>query len=571
MRVWAFSRAVLLGFIALLGVTSASSCGGNERGIPIVVTIRAPSESLTSARVTPTLNGMAFAAVFPAKPTTPFVLYLPVDSQGRLELAVQGSDSEGCTSQGTTSLDVRPSKGEAIYATIEIDARTYPQCELTLKVTGNGAIETVDKTFRCESVAANSEKECTKSFHRSTQVSLMGQEGGIDSGMDHWLGDCGCASDACALTMNRPKKAHAIFRQRVCRPDGSCEYLQQTDAQSSLGYVFSSNALWHVNEADVLKTWDSVNKTWANIEKLDAPAYAMWGNKAFVWILTKDRKIRSCSSGTRRCQVLLDGAKTSKDPSMLFSIGGDGTNRFWAIDRRFLYRCSEAVCDPPVAIADVNISQAASTPKRMVGLARANPGPIVAGQYSSTCGETCSYFTQRCDQGTGETIESNSCLTGSQIQMRQENGSDPALWVKLGNSVYRINGKSAQYLRKPKMDDCTFFPEMVAEDLNQSRWIVGEKGKISVLSADFASCERRGNATETRTLRAVWHSNKGDAWIVGDQGIALLCPATTGTPCVPKTLDPKILNQKIDLVVVHGDNAGKVWAVSRDGIWTELK
>ncbi len=557
----------LMGMLCLLMGSAAGVGCGNDRGIPVLVTIRTPAENLSKAEVSATLNGVRFSVIAPNHPTNQFVIYLPADANGQLDLSVTGKDQDDCASEGRTQISVQPVKNGALEAIIDIDARVYPQCKLTVKVQGNGTVTDTDGLVRCSGSGGT---PCTTLIRKQTKVAMRAKEGGIDSDFEEWQGACSCTSDACELQLDGPKEVLATFRPRRCRPDGSCEALQRTELAPPTGLLFSANARWAVK--DELHLMLRKAGAWEPVGVLPSPAYALWGNQDSVWIITKGRQVVICQA--QGCKPFPLGSSepgTAAEPATLFSVGGSG-NAFWAVDKRSVHRCDTRSCKteplPPVRIDD-----ATTKPKILTGFLK-NNSVILVGGNSKTCGSlsaSCHYFFQNCSECKAMVIPIDApCQLGSQIPFRFENGEDSAMWAQLSERLLRISGSQYPIVGKPKDGDCEFFPEAVEVGLhgqpNQFQLLLGAEAKISRRPV-IGGCQKLPNVQPGLTLRAAWISSTGDAWVVGDKGTAFFCSvnATSQTGCTRKST-----GTTEDLVQIQQDGTS-LWAFSRDGKAFPLK
>lgn len=559
---WNNLGSILIGMLSLL-MTSAPGTGcGPDRGIPVLVTIRTPAENLPSAELTVTLNGARFATIKPNHPTSPFVLYVPAGSSGRLDLSVVGRDRDDCVSEGRTQLAVVSNPEGVLEANIDIDASVYPQCKLTVKVLGNGTVTDTDGRVRCSGAGG---VPCTMLIHKQTQVGLRAKESGIDSDFEEWQGACTYTADSCEFKVDGPKEVVATFRPRRCRPDGSCESVARAEPEPPNGYLYSSNARWAVRASQEVVLRKS--GVWKQVGKLESPAYALWGNQDYVWIMTKSRQVVRCKE--QGCQPLALGSEPTDGPATLFSFGGSG-NEFWAVDKRSVHRCGVDSCKAE-PLPSIQLSQEGSRAKILIAF-WANNSVSMAGQFAqSPNSSSCSYFAQTCSVcATTELSKAAPCQLGAQIRSRFETGIDSAMWVQLSDRLYRVSGSSASYVGKPSDLNGLFLPEVVKEGLSGQReqflLLVGEAGKISRL--------RRGQDISILTsgqpglmLRDAWISSTGDAWVVGDNGTAFFCSvnATSADGCM------KISTVTTDDLVQIQQDGTRLWAFSRSGAAFPLK
>ena len=561
---WNNLGAVLIGMLSLL-MTSAPGTGcGPDRGIPVLVTIRTPAENLPSAELTATLNGARFATIKPNHPTSPFVLYVPAGSSGRLDLSVVGRDRDDCVSEGRTQLAVVSNPEGVLEANIDIDASVYPQCKLTVKVLGNGTVTDTDGRVRCSGAGG---VPCTMLIHKQTQVGLRAKEGGIDSDFEEWQGACTCTADACELSMDGPKEVLATFRPRRCRPDGSCDSVARAQPEPPNGYLYSSNARWAVRASQEVVLRKS--GVWKQVGKLQSPAYALWGNQDYVWIMTKSRQVVRCKE--QGCQPLALGSEPTDGPATLFSFGGSG-NEFWAVDKRSVHRCGVDSCKAE-PLPSIRFSKESSRGKILIAFLK-NNSVILAGQNAQSCGSfsnSCNYFVQNCSSCLADEIPIDApCQLGSQIPARFENGTDSAIWAQLSERLLRINGSSTPIVRTVKNGACEFLPEAVEVGLSglpgQFQLLVGEEGKISRRRAGV-DCIRLPSGQPGLMLRDAWISSTGDAWVVGDNGTAFFCSvnATSADGCMKRST-----GTTEDLVQIQQDGTS-LWAFSRSGAAFPLK
>lgn len=567
MRIRRYELSLLAYLTTLLSGVLLSSCG--DPGIPVLVTIHAPGGSLFNTVVNAKLDGVAFAPVTPANPTNPFVIYLPSDSHGQLELSVKGLDAEKCISEGSKSIPVYPVGSEALRAVIEIDPEQYPKCVLKTTVLGNGSIHDRDQTFRCE--GKGSETTCTHEFGKNKQVILVGEEGGIDQDLDAWEGACSCASPECALTLDRPLAVTATFQSRVCRPDGSCEAVQKGETPAPAAPIFSANAMWSANSKTLTYHYATLGSAKQVSVELSSPAYALWGTREMVWVFTQNREIWSCLADIRTpsvaCTVGVRIADTHAEPATLLSYGGDEAGEFWAVDKRSIYRCHKGrYCDPPqpLSVAKIDSSSKGLPDKILTAFVRGEE-VVIGGQSAKSCGASCDYFIRSSGKAGVEIINPEKpCLSASSIPLRLESGKESEIWARVSTSLYRLNGGSSSLVEKnidPK--SCFFFPEMVVrkKDGNGSPyvWLVGVGGRISRFpTTDISLCQKVLHDAGSTALRAVWLNNS-DAWVVGDGATVLRCPLTGTGRCSLVSI-----KSRGDLVAVSGDAAGKVWAMSKD-------
>ncbi len=558
--------SVLIGMISLLMTSGPGTGCGQDRGIPVLVTIRAPAENLPSAELTATLNGARFATIKPNHPTSPFVLYLPAGSSGQLDLSVAGRDRDDCISEGRTQLAVVSNHETVLEANIDIDPRVYPQCKLTVQVKGSGIVTDEAGLISCSGLT---DKLCTKMIRKRESVKLRAKEGGIDSDLDEWSGACSCTSDECGLEMNGPKDVVASFHQRRCRSDGSCEAMQRTEAEPPAGWLFGPNAWWAVKNKNQVMLGSA--DRWNQVALLPSPAYAMWDTQNSVWIITSDRRIYSCKQG-QGCKDVSPVAFAAAEPATLFSVGGsDKGSAFWAVDKRFVHRCDTASCRSE-PLPPIRSEGPASKPKILTGFLRGD-NVILAGQTAQACSSlgpsaSCHYFMQNCTTCMAFVIPIDApCQLGSQIPFRLEGRGDLAMWSQISERLLRLDGSSYSVVAKPKNGDCEFFPEAVQTgmlgDPKQFQVLVGRDGMISFRPVK-GGCQKQNGALPGITLRAAWVSGTGDAWVVGDQGTAYSCPPT-GAGCTKQPL-----STTEDLVQIRQEGL-RLWALSRGGSALSLK
>jgi hypothetical protein len=197
---------LIAGCILLPAALAAPGCG---QDIPVVVSLRGAEGQLASVEITPTLVQTKQVTIQPAKPNGEIVLYLPASARGTLRLDVKGRDTHECVVEGTVALEVEPTADGALQAVIPLTT----QCELKLTVQGNGIIQVLDDSFKCD---GHTSTTCTRSFKKGTPLTLMALENGIDSDLGLWEGACTNAPARCTLAMNQSTTVKMTFPRRRC-------------------------------------------------------------------------------------------------------------------------------------------------------------------------------------------------------------------------------------------------------------------------------------------------------------------------------------------------------------------
>jgi hypothetical protein len=535
-----------VGCAALLAAMVAPILPGCDNGIPVLVTIHGLANPQTTVDLVPTLAGKAQKNTRIEKPIEPFVVYLPADAHGLLQLDIDGQDG-GCRVHGSTQLAVTPGAG-MLQAVIEIDPKTFPECELKVTVAGPGSIVADRPDFvRCDGSAGT--KDCTYKAVKGTKITLSGVEQSSLSAQSGWAPPCTHTKQGCALVMDRNQEVTASFSPLICQPGGSCEW---TPGQVAPPRIISSDGKWAVGTDKRLRTWTT---KWETVPVSPSkPIYALWSAGNTAWALT-EKQILVCTAGPApSCRELLQ-LPTART---IHGFGGDESvpPRFWAAYADSIYRCSTTDCKQ--SRVDQIPLDLGVVPTILNITADANSKTIISGSYRS--GDKCIYFLKRCSDDSCKMgseqrtdLKPEECYSRNQFRFRTEVGNDLSVWV------YSPLGKLLRYQSipyTPKTEQ--YFPITAAafDKLGGASpiWVIGAAGRVIHGTSDNMDPVP---TSSTANLNAIWIDSTRLAWIVGDQGSMF-------TADTAKVVRKKVTQSSASFDVVHGDNTGTVWALSQN-------
>lgn len=543
-----FSRVRSVGFQVLLAVMATMSLTDCDRSIPILVTIHGLKNLQSTIEIVPTLDGKLQNKARIENPSAPFVVYAPADAHGRLQLDIDGRDGE-CLIKGSTQLEV-DSKAPMLQATIEIDPKHYPQCQLKLIVDGPGSVSANTPDFMSCEGSMGKNDPCYYSFVMGTRLTLFGHEQNARSAQEGWKSPCIATPEGCALVMDKNLEVVTSFFSLICQPGGSCDWMPGKAAPAR---IISSDGNWAIGSKDKnLYTW---NTSWAKVNEPESKSiYALWSAGNTAWALT-DREIRVCNTGTTPpCHSLHQLRKSGA----LYGFGGDESPpRFWVAYPDTIYRCSDTVCIESAVSALQPVLPSGAVPTLINITADTAQDTIVSGSYLSD--NQCYYFMQRC---TGNRCDysppllslSPPCLSRNEFRFRAELGSDLGVWVYPPG----LNRLARYQTAADQTKSGRYFP--ISASINDKSsggsgliWVIGAGGHAiqgTPANMDIVTTNTQYN------LNAIWIDNKQQAWVIGDHGV--LFTANTS-----KVISPIDTRSTASFDVIYGDNTGMVRVLSQ--------
>lgn len=260
-----------------------------------------------------------------------FEVLLPEQAQGTLALQVDGLRTGQCAiAHGETELPVDVAQREGV--TIYLSALASPECRLSVRVEGKGAVS-------CTPLSVRSDQEGTKETLSTScdQAFSIGEQVHVQPTPDPgwaflgWSDGCKGRNDCEPKITAAPIQITASFvSTRLCNQDGVCwENPLPTGSNLRGIWADASGELWAVGDAGtILRNKAGV---WFPVTSdTNQPLSAVWGAQLNdVWIVGACGWVRRWDgSALRRAGPFADTSCTASNPHWL-SVWGTGPDDVW--------------------------------------------------------------------------------------------------------------------------------------------------------------------------------------------------------------------------------------------------